>query len=92
MYLKTVATGTPCPVYNGEDDLEVFMPWIHHLMCYLDLHQIVGMENDHNRTTILHGALSGHAQTWYENSVRMGTRNVHSFPPDFITILLRLAD
>jgi len=50
------------------------------------------MENDHNRTTILHGALTGHAQTWYENSIRMGTRNVHSFPPGFITILLNLAD
>jgi hypothetical protein len=61
-------------------------------MCYFDLHQIVGMENDHNRTTILHGALSGHAQTWYDNSIRMGTRSVHSFPPDFITIMLRLAD
>lgn len=91
-YLKTVAAGTPRPIYNGDDDLEVFMPWIHRLMCYFDLHQIVGMENDHNRTTILHGALSGHAQTWYENSIRMGTRNVHSFPPDFITVLLRLAD
>ena len=91
-YLKTVAAGTPRPVYNGDDDLEVFMPWVHRLMCYFDLHQIVGIENDHNRTTILHGALSGHAQTWYENSVRMGTRNAHSFPPDFITVLLRLAD
>ena len=37
-YLKTVATGTPLPIYNGEDDLQVFMPWIHRLMRYFDLH------------------------------------------------------
>ena len=61
-------------------------------MQYFDLHQIVGPGHDHTRTTILYGALSGHAETWYEHSVRTGTRSVHVFPPDFITILLRLAD
>ena len=32
VYLKTVAAGTPLPIYDGEDDLQVFMPWIHCLM------------------------------------------------------------
>ena len=41
---------------------------------------------------ILYGALSGHAETWYEHSVQTGTRSIHAFPPDFVTILLRLAD
>ena len=50
MYLKTVAAGTPLPIYDGEDDLQIFMPWIHHLMRYFDLHQIVGAGHDHTRT------------------------------------------
>ena len=91
-YLKTIVAGTPLPIYDGEDDLQVFMPWIHRLMCYFDLHQIVGAGHNHTRTTILYGALSGHAETWYEHSVRTGTRSVHMFPPDFVTILLGLAD
>jgi hypothetical protein len=33
-YLKTIVTGMPMPSYNGEDDLEVFMMWIHSLMCF----------------------------------------------------------
>ena len=91
-YLKTIAAGTPLPIYDGEDDLQIFMPCIHRLMCYFDLHQIVGAGHNHTRTTILYGALSGHAKMWYKHSVRTGTRNVHAFPPDFVTILLRLAD
>ena len=61
-------------------------------MCYFDLHQIVGAGHNHTRTTILYGALSGHTETWYEHSVRTGTRSIHTFPLDFIMILLRLAD
>ena len=80
MYLKTVAAGMPLPIYDGEDDLQIFMPWIHRLMCYFDLHQIVGTGHDHTRTTILYGALSGHAEMWYEHSVRTGTRSIHAFP------------
>ena len=82
----------PLPIYDGEDDLQIFMPWIHRLMRYFDLHQIVGTGHNHTRTTILYGALLGHAETWYEHSVRTGTRSVHAFPPDFVMILLRLAD
>ena len=92
MYLKTIAAGTPLPIYNGEDDLQVFMPWIHRLMCYFDLHQIVGTGHDHTRTTILYGALLGHAEMWYEHSVRTRTRSIHVFPPDFVMILLRLTN
>jgi hypothetical protein len=57
------------PLYSSEDDLEVFMTWIHSLMCFYDIHQIVGPENDHNRTTILHAALKDRAQTWYDMSI-----------------------
>ena len=91
VYLKTIAAGTPLPIYDGEDDLQVFMPWIHRLMCYFDLHQI-GAGHDHTRGTILYGALSGHTETWYEHSVRTGMRSIHTFPLDFVMILLRLAD
>jgi hypothetical protein len=91
-YLKTVATGMPMPSYSGEDDLEVFMTWIHSLMCFYNIHQIVGPENDHNRTTILHAALKDRAQTGYDMSIQTGTCGLHAFPPAFITILLKLAE
>jgi hypothetical protein len=68
-YFKTVATGTPMPLYNGEDDLEVFMTWIHSPMCFYDIHQIVGPEHNHNRTTILRAALKDWAQTWYDTTI-----------------------
>jgi hypothetical protein len=82
----------PMPLYNGEDDLEVFMMWIHSLMCFYDIHQIVGPEHDHNRTTILRAALKDQAQTWYDMTIQTGTRGLHAFPPAFLTILLKLAD
>jgi hypothetical protein len=69
VYLKTIVTGMPMPLYSSEDDLEVFMTWIHSLMCFYDIHQIIGPENDHNRTTILHAALKDWAQTWYDMSI-----------------------
>jgi hypothetical protein len=68
-YLKTIATGMPMPSYNGEDDLEVFMTWIHSLMCFYNIHEIVGPEHDHNRTTILCAALKDWAQTWYDMTI-----------------------
>jgi hypothetical protein len=78
--------------YSGEDDLEVFMMWIHSLMCFYDIHQIVGPENNHNRTTILRAALKDRAQTWYDTSIQRGMHGLHAFPPAFITILLKLAE
>ena len=91
-YLKTVAMGTPMPTYGGEDNLEVFMTWIHSLMCFYNLHQIVGPEHNHNRTTILCAALINRAQTWYDTTIHTGMRGLHAFPPAFLTILLNLAD
>ena len=91
-YLKTIATGMPMPTYSGEDDLELFMTWIHSLMCFYDLHQIVGPEHDHNRTTILHATLINRAQTWYNTTICTGTCGLHAFPPVFLMILLNLAD
>jgi hypothetical protein len=84
----------PMPSYNGEDDLEVFMMWIHSLMCFYDIHQIVGPEHDHNRTTILRAALKDRTQTWYDMTIQTGTRglHLHAFPPAFLMILLKLAD
>ena len=76
------------PTYDGNDDLEVFMTWIHEFMSFLDLHQIVGDKNDHNRMTILHLSLKGLVKTWYDNLVRTGTRSVHAFPPDFVNIII----
>jgi hypothetical protein len=91
-YLKTIVTGMPMPSYNGEDDLEVFMMWIHSLMCLYNIHQIVGPEHDHNRTTILHAALKDWVQTWYNMTIWTGTCGLHAFPPAFLMILLKLAD
>jgi hypothetical protein len=91
-YLKTVVRGTPMPSYNGEDKLEVFMTWIHSLMCFYDIHQIVGPEHDHNSTTILHAVLKDQVQTWYDMTIQTGTRGLHAFPPVFLMILLKLAD
>jgi hypothetical protein len=89
---QTVATGTPMPSYNSEDNLEVFMMWIHSLMCFYDIHQIVGPEHDHNRTTILRAVLKDQVQTWYDMTIQTGTHGLHVFPPAFLTILLKLAD
>jgi hypothetical protein len=89
---KPLLTGTPMPLYNGEDHLEVFMMWIHSLMCFYDIHQIVGPEHDHNRTTILHAALKDRAQTWYDMTIQTGMCGLHTFPPALLTILLKLAD
>jgi hypothetical protein len=80
------------PSYSGKDDLEVFMTWIHSLMCFYNIHQIVGPENDHNRTTILRAALKDWAQTWYDMSIPTGTHGLHTFPSAFIMILLKLAE
>ena len=91
-YLKTVTMGMPMPTYSGKDNLEVFMTWIHSLMCFYDLHQIVGPEHNYNRTTILHAALTDQAQTWYDTTIRTGMRGLHAFPPAFLMILLNLAD
>jgi hypothetical protein len=91
-YLKTVATGMPMSSYSSEDDLEVFMTWIHSLMCFYNIHQIIGPENDHNRATILHAVLKDQVQTWYDTSIQTGMRGLHAFSPAFVTILLKLAD
>jgi hypothetical protein len=82
----------PMPSYNSEDDLEVFMTWIHSLMCFYSIHQFVGPEHNHNRTTILHAALKDRAQTWYNMTIQTGICSLHAFPPAFLTILLKLAD
>jgi hypothetical protein len=84
----------PMPSYNGKDDLEVFifMTWIHSLMCFYDIHQIVGPEHDHNRTTILCAALKDWARTWYNMTIQTGMHSLHAFPPAFLMILLKLAD
>ena len=84
--------GMPMPTYGGEDNLEVFMTWIHNLMCFYNLHQIVGPEHNHNRTTILRAVLIDRAQTWYNTTICTGMCGLHAFPPAFLTILLNLAD
>ena len=91
-FLKTIAMGMPMPTYSGKDNLEVFMTWIHSLRCFYDLHQIVGPEHDHNRTTILCAALTDQVQTWYDTMIHTGMWGLHAFPPAFLMILLNLAD
>jgi hypothetical protein len=61
-------------------------------MCFYDIHQIVGPENHHNRTTIPCAVLKDRVQTWYNTSIQTGMRGLHAFPPAFIMILLKLAE
>ena len=61
-------------------------------MCFYDLHQIIGPQQDHNRTTILCAALTDRAQTWYDTMICMGMHGLHAFPSVFLMILLNLAD
>ena len=70
----------------------VRMTWIHSLMCFYNLHQIIGPEHNHNRTTILHAALIDRAQTWYDTTICTGMHGLHTFPLVFLMILLNPAD
>src|ERR1700692_687592 len=46
-FIKSVATVTPVPTYSGEDDLDTFMKWLQNFLTFIDIHQLVGEQNDH---------------------------------------------
>ena len=48
-FIKTVAAVTPESKYGGDDDLETFMKWLQGFLMFIDIHQLIGCNNDYNR-------------------------------------------
>ena len=57
--MKTVAAVTPLPKYGGDNDLEIFMKWLVEFLTFIDIHQLVGLAHDYNRTLTIGAALEG---------------------------------
>ena len=68
--MKTVAAVTPLPKYGGEDDLEIFMKWLVEFLTFIDIHQLVGVAHDYNRTLTIGAALEGRALNWFDLNMR----------------------
>jgi hypothetical protein len=58
------------PTYGGDDDLEVFMKWLQGFLTFIDIHQLVGFDNDYNRILTIGSALEGRALSWYDLTMR----------------------
>jgi hypothetical protein len=48
-FIKAVAAITPVPKYGGDNDLETFMEWLQGFLTFIDIHQLVGRDNDYNQ-------------------------------------------
>src|SRR6266852_7488790 len=68
--MKTVTAVTPLPKYGGEDDLEIFMKWLVEFLTFIDIHQLVGIAHDYNRTLTIGVALEGRALNWFDLNMR----------------------
>jgi hypothetical protein len=91
-FIKSVATVTPVPTYSGEDDLETFMKWLQNFLTFIDIHQLVGEQNDHNRVITTRSALTGPTQVWFDTTIRPNQISRHREMPNFIDTITRLAD
>jgi len=91
-HLKTVTAATSMPKYDGDDDLETFMKWLQGFTSFLDVHRLVGPENDHLRVTATRATLTGPAETWFDTSIKPGVLTSHRQYPTFLEIILRMAD
>ena len=69
-FVKSVASVISIPTYGGDDDLEVFMKWLQGFLTFIDIHQLVGFENDYNRILTIGSALEGRALSWYNLTMR----------------------
>jgi hypothetical protein len=58
-FVKLVASVISIPTYGGDDDLEVFMKWLQGFLTFIDIHQLVGFDNDYNRILTIGSALEG---------------------------------
>jgi hypothetical protein len=65
-----VAAVTPVPKYGGDDDLETFMKWLQGFLTFIDIHQLVGRDNDYNRILTIGSTLEGRALSWYNLNMR----------------------
>lgn len=90
--LKSVASGISAPTYRGEDNLETFMRWLQKFLYYLEINQLVGEANDHNRILAISQALQGKASAWYDSFINKKPHIRHREPPKFLNIILSLAD
>jgi hypothetical protein len=91
-FIKSVAAITPVPIYSGEDDLEVFMTWLQNFLTFIDMHQLVGERNEHNRVTTTRSALEGPAQIWFDTTIRPSRPGGYREMFKFIDVMLRLSD
>jgi len=69
-FIKSVAATTPIPKYGGNDNLEEFMKWLQEFLTFVDIHQLVGHNNDYNRTLTIGAALEDRALRWYNLNMR----------------------
>ena len=69
MFAKSVAAVMPIPKYGGGDDLEEFMRWLQKFLNFVDIHQLVGIANDYNRTLTLGSAMEGAALSWFNLNI-----------------------
>jgi hypothetical protein len=88
-FIKTVAAVTPIPKYGGDDDLEAFMRWLQGFITFIDIHQLVGRDNDYNRILTIGSALEGRALSWYN----LNMRGPLSGPPlTFLDTIINVSD
>ena len=80
------------PKYDGDDDLETFMKWLQGFISFLDVHRLVGPDNDHLRVTATQATLTGPAETWFDMSIKPGVLTSHWQYPSFLEVILRMAD
>ena len=69
-FAKSVAAVTPIPQYGGGDDLKEFMRWLQKFLNFVDIHQLVGIANDYNRTLTLGSAMEGTTLSWFNLNIR----------------------
>jgi len=77
------------PKYRGEDDLEAFMKWLQAFLTFLDIHQLVGRDNDYNRILTIGAALEGRALGWYQLTLRGPTSGASL---SFMETVIRISD
>src|SRR6266849_2168905 len=70
MFIKTFTAVTPVPKYEGDDDLEILMKWLQGFLTFIDIHQLVGRNNDYNRVLTIGSALEGRALGWFNLNMR----------------------
>jgi hypothetical protein len=71
-FVKSVAAIIPIPTYGGNNDLEVFMKWLQGFLTFVNIHHLIGFNNNNNNNWILTigSVLEGRALSWYDLTMR----------------------